>query len=145
MVCRKLATPRMLIACATVMSGAPGHQQKFSFLAADVALWWKDDTAFALDSSVTRAEYAPWMRHVLVAAASLALLALLALVPAAARTSTQPMPSASVGAFYFDGWAGSLSNFHFAGLLKGEFSGRRPLSGWRDNTPEALQAQLRWA
>jgi hypothetical protein len=40
---------------------------------------------------------------------------------------------------------GDLSDFHFAGLLQGEFSGRRPLSGWRDNTPAALQAQLRWA
>jgi hypothetical protein len=82
------------------------------------------------------------MRRALVAAV---LLALLALVPAAARTSTAPTPAARVGAFYFDGWAGHLSDFHFAGLLQGEFSGRRPLSGWRDNTPAALQAQLRWA
>jgi hypothetical protein len=86
------------------------------------------------------------MRRVLFAAASLALLAL---VPAAAHTSTAPTPSARVGAFYFDGWAGDLSNFHFDGLAHpgplGYFPQRRPLSGWRDNTPEALEAQLRWA
>jgi Glycosyltransferase WbsX len=83
---------------------------------------------------------------VLIAAASLALLAL---VPAEAHTSTAPMPSARVGAFYFDGWAGPLSSFHFDGLAHpgplGYFPQRRPLSGWRDNTPEALEAQLRWA
>jgi hypothetical protein len=84
------------------------------------------------------------MRRVslLLAAASLALLVL---VPAAARPSADPAPSARVGAFYFDGWAGPLSSFHFGGLLGTQFSGRRPLSGWRDNTPKALEAQLRWA
>jgi hypothetical protein len=82
------------------------------------------------------------MRRALIAAASLALLAL---VPAAARPSAEPTPSARVGAFYFDGWAGPLTSFHFGGLLGTQFSGRRPLSGWRDNTPEALEAQLRWA
>jgi hypothetical protein len=48
-----------------------------------------------------------------------------------------------------DGWAGDLSNFHFDGLAhpgpRGYFPGREPLSGWRDNTPAALEAQLRWA
>jgi hypothetical protein len=82
------------------------------------------------------------VRRVLIAGASLALLAL---VPALARTSTVPTPSARVGAFYFDGWAGPLSSFHFGGLLGTQFSGRRPLSGWRDNTPQAIEAQLRWA
>ena len=86
------------------------------------------------------------MRRVLIAAASLALLAL---VPAAARTSTQPTPSARVGAFYFDGWSGPLSNFHFDGLARpgpnGQFPDRRPLSGWRDNSLDAMRAELRWA
>lgn len=82
--------------------------------------------------------------------ALLASLALLALVPAGTgRPAAQPTPSARVGAYYFDGWSGPLSNFHFEGLAwpgpNGQFLGRRPLSGWRDNSPEALQAQLRWA
>jgi len=59
------------------------------------------------------------------------------------------MPSARLGAFYFDGWAGPVTGFHFDGLEHpgplGFFPPRRPLSGWRDNTPEALEAQLRWA
>jgi hypothetical protein len=59
------------------------------------------------------------------------------------------MPSARLGAFYFDGWAGPVTGFHFDGLEHpgplGFFPQRRPLSGWRDNTPEALEAQLRWA
>jgi hypothetical protein len=68
--------------------------------------------------------------------------------PAAPRTP-QTAPTARVGAFYFDGWSGPLSSFHFDGLAHpgplGYFPGRRPLSGWRDNTPQSLEAQLRWA
>jgi hypothetical protein len=60
------------------------------------------------------------------------------------RTDTAG-PSARVGAIYFDGWACPLSNFHFNGLLKGPYSTRRPLSGWRDDSLDALRAQLRWA
>jgi hypothetical protein len=68
-----------------------------------------------------------------------------AFVPAVARSSGSPSPDARVGAFYFDGWAGDTSSFHFGGLLSTPFSVRRPLSGWRDNTPASLKAQLRWA
>ena len=50
-----------------------------------------------------------------------------------------------VGAFYFDGWAGPLSNFHFAGLLDGPFAGRQPLDGWRDNSLQSMRTQLAWA
>src|SRR5690348_1578218 len=86
------------------------------------------------------------MGRVLIAAV---VLVLLALVPRAAHTSTAPTPSARVGAFYFDGWAGPTSDFHFDGLAHpgplGYFPQRRPLSGWRDNTPAALEAELRWA
>ena len=89
------------------------------------------------------------MRRVLIAAASLAVLALVPLVPDAARTSTAPTPSARVGAYYFDGWSGPLSNFHFDGLVRpgpnGRFPERRPLSGWRDDSLDAMRAQLRWA
>src|SRR6476620_5884903 len=86
------------------------------------------------------------MQRVLIVAVSFVLLAL---VPAAAHTSAGPTPSAWVGAFYFDGWAGPTSSFHFDGLAHpgplGYFPQRRPLSGWRDNTPGELEAQLRWA
>ena len=69
-----------------------------------------------------------------------------ATLPVAGAGTTAPAtPAARVGAFYFDGWAGPTSNYHFGGLIGTQFSGRRPLSGWRDNTPEALEAQLRWA
>lgn len=64
----------------------------------------------------------------------------------AARTrSAATTPSARVGAFYFDGWSGTLRNFHWGGLLGTQFSNRRPLSGWTDDRPVAVEAQLRWA
>jgi hypothetical protein len=46
---------------------------------------------------------------------------------------------------YFDGWSGPLSGFHFQGLVSGSFAGRRPLSGWRDNTVASMRAALSWA
>lgn len=58
---------------------------------------------------------------------------------------TVQSPAARVGAFYFDGWSGELGNFHWGGLLGTQFSGRRPLSGWTDDRPKAVEAQLRWA
>src|SRR5712691_5360495 len=54
------------------------------------------------------------------------------------RASAQGAPLARVGAIYFDGWACPLTNFHFKGLLGSKFAGRRPLSGWRDDTPQAI-------
>jgi hypothetical protein len=79
-------------------------------------------------------------------AAAAAALALVFLVPGTAGSSATPgVPSARVGAIYFDGWACPLTNFHFDGLLSGPFSGRRPLSGWRDGSTAAMDAQLRWA
>jgi hypothetical protein len=54
-------------------------------------------------------------------------------------------PTARVGAFFFDGWSGTLGNFHWGGLLGTQFSVRRPLSGWTDDRQEAIVAQLRWA
>jgi hypothetical protein len=56
---------------------------------------------------------------------------------------------ARIGMNYFDGWADQLSNVHFDGLVRpganGQFPGREPLSGWRDNTPAAMRASLTWA
>lgn len=72
----------------------------------------------------------------------------LAVLAAAGSVHVPTVPAASgarVGAFYFDGWAGPLSNFHFAGLLDGAFTGREPLYGWRDDTLDSMRTQLAWA
>jgi hypothetical protein len=52
---------------------------------------------------------------------------------------------ARLGAYYFDGWTGPLTNFHFNGLLSGPYQGREPLSGWQDNNKCAVEQQLAWA
>jgi Glycosyltransferase WbsX len=54
-------------------------------------------------------------------------------------------PTARVGAYYFDGWAGPLSSYHFNGLFQLPFSSWRPLYGWRDAAPMTLDRQLEWA
>jgi hypothetical protein len=56
--------------------------------------------------------------------------------PAAAQTQ------ARVGAYYFDGWSGPLTNFHFQGLPLGPYQDRQPFSGWQDNSPCAVEQQL---
>jgi len=61
--------------------------------------------------------------------------------PAAPSTQTR----ARVGAYYFDGWSGPLTNQHFNGLVSGPFQGRQPLTGWRDNDPCVIEQQLVWA
>jgi hypothetical protein len=62
-----------------------------------------------------------------------------------ATAAARSAPSAEVGAYYFDGWAGPSDGFHFAGLRDGPFSDRMPLYGWSDSGAAAMQAQLRWA
>ena len=52
---------------------------------------------------------------------------------------------ALVGAFYFDGWSGPLTNFHFAGLPGGPYTDREPLSGWQDDSACAIEQQTVWA
>jgi len=52
---------------------------------------------------------------------------------------------ARLGAYYFDGWSGALTNFHFNGLVNGPYQDREPLSGWQDNTACAVEQQLAWA
>lgn len=59
--------------------------------------------------------------------------------PATAQTS------ARLGAYYFDGWTGPLTNFHFNGLLNGPYQDREPLSGWLDSNNCAVEQQLAWA
>jgi Glycosyltransferase WbsX len=61
------------------------------------------------------------------------------------RGGARAQPSARVGTYYFDGWAGPLSGFHFAGLRDGRFTDRMPLYGWSDRSEAAMQQQLRWA
>ena len=53
--------------------------------------------------------------------------------------------TARLGAYYFDGWAGPLTNFHFQGLPNGPYQDREPLSGWQDNNNCAVEQQLAWA
>lgn len=56
--------------------------------------------------------------------------------PAAAQTK------ARVGAYYFDGWSGPLTNFHFAGMPLGPSQDREPLTGWQDSAGCAVEQQL---
>jgi hypothetical protein len=63
----------------------------------------------------------------------------------AALTPASGQARARLGAYYFDGWSGPLSNFHFMGLVNSPYAGREPLSGWRDNTACAVEQQLAWA
>ncbi|MCU1316986.1 MAG: hypothetical protein JWN63_2308 [Candidatus Acidoferrum typicum] len=62
---------------------------------------------------------------------------------AASPASTQA--HARLGAYYFDGWAGPLTNFHFKGMPNGPYQDREPLSGWQDNNNCAVEQQLAWA
>ena len=75
-----------------------------------------------------------------VAAVVLAALGLVPFAGAAADEAQQP--TARVGAYYFDGWAGPLSSYHFNGLFAPPFSSWRPLYGWRDAAPATLERQL---
>ncbi len=52
---------------------------------------------------------------------------------------------ARLGAYYFDGWSGPLTNFHFKGMPNGPYQDREPLSGWQDNNNCAVEQQLAWA
>jgi IPT/TIG domain len=61
-------------------------------------------------------------------------------IPAQGGSSQQTR--ARVGAYYFDGWSGPLTNFHFQGLPLGPFQDRQPLSGWQDNNQCAVEQQL---
>lgn len=61
-------------------------------------------------------------------------------IPAPAAASAQT--KARIGAYYFDGWSGPLTNFHFQGLPFGPYQDREPFSGWQDSTPCAVEQQL---
>ena len=59
-------------------------------------------------------------------------------LPTAASSQTR----ARLGAYYFDGWSGPLTNFHFQGLPLGPYQDRQPFSGWQDNSTCAVEQQL---
>jgi len=61
--------------------------------------------------------------------------------PGAASDQTR----ARIGAIYFDGWSGALTQFQFKGMVNGLYRGREPLSGWQDNNQCAIEQQLAWA
>lgn len=61
-------------------------------------------------------------------------------IPAPSPASSQT--KARLGAYYFDGWSGPLTNFHFKGLPLGPFQDRQPLSGWQDNSDCSVEQQL---
>jgi len=70
-----------------------------------------------------------------------------ATVTVASCSFAEPGPAsqqtkARLGAYYFDGWSGPLTNFHFNGLVNGPYQDRQPLTGWRDNSPCAVEQQL---
>ncbi len=58
--------------------------------------------------------------------------------PAPASTQTR----ARLGAYYFDGWSGPLTNFHFQGLPLGPYQDRQPIFGWQDGSTCAVEQQL---
>jgi Glycosyltransferase WbsX len=63
------------------------------------------------------------------------------------RMRVPPPPrirSAQVGAYFFGGWSGPTSGFHFKGLIT-EFKGRKPFYGWRDGGTRDMSRQLAWA
>lgn len=68
--------------------------------------------------------------------------------PCAAPQTAGPASTqtkARLGIYYFDGWSGALSTYHFNGLLSGPYQGRQPVTGWQDNSSCAVELQLAWA
>ena len=61
--------------------------------------------------------------------------------PGPASTQTR----VRLGFYYFDGWSGPLTNFHFKGLPGGMYAGREPVTGWQDNSACAVEQQLAFA
>jgi len=79
----------------------------------------------------------------------------LVLVAASTALADDPKPRATVGAYYFDGWAGKSRRAddpaqpwakdaptHLTKRLLGEFAGRKPVWGWRDDSAEIVRRQI---
>jgi len=84
-------------------------------------------------------------RRLIGGLAALGFAASLIVSPAGAAPRQTSEPTARVGAYYFDGWAGPIRSYHFRGLLDPPFSKWQPLYGWRDAAPATLERQLEWA
>ena len=61
-------------------------------------------------------------------------------IPPASAAAAQT--KARVGAYFFDGWTGPLTNYHFNGLPFGPYQDRQPAFGWQDNSTCAVEQQL---
>jgi len=61
-------------------------------------------------------------------------------IPAAVAAAAQT--KARLGAYYFDGWSGPLTNFHFQGLPLGPYQDRQPFSAWQDIDSCSVEQQL---
>ena len=57
-------------------------------------------------------------------------------------TAAAGQTKALLGAYYFDGWSGPLTNFHFQGLPLGPYQDRQPFSAWQDFNQCAVEQQL---
>lgn len=57
-------------------------------------------------------------------------------------TAAAGQTTALLGAYYFDGWSGPLTNFHFQGLPLGPYQDRQPFSAWQDVNPCSVEQQL---
>ncbi len=72
---------------------------------------------------------------------SIVLACLFVAVPLAAQ-GQDPKLRATVGAYYFDGWSGKTEDIHLPKLLETKYADRKPLWGWRDDTPQIMRQQI---
>jgi hypothetical protein len=79
--------------------------------------------------------------------------ALLPLLLASTVPAAAPAPRATVGAYYFDGWAGRSAKAgaapwakdaptHLTKRMLDAFPGREPVWGWRDDSPAIVERQI---
>ena len=93
-----------------------------------------------------------------LAAISAAALAAPAFANPEADASPKPAGRATIGAYYFDGWSGKNrydgdasqpwakgAPTHLTKKLAGEFGYREPVWGWRNDSQEIMDRQIRLA
>ncbi len=114
---------------------------------ADALTWTSSDTSIAtVDSSgLVRAASPGSVSITAVAKQATMLSASSAICAVSTPTDATAQTAARLGAYYFDGWAGPLTGFHFNGLVNGPFTDRKPLSGWQDNNACVIEQQLAYA
>ena len=64
--------------------------------------------------------------------------------PVAAPTAAATQTRTRLGAYYFDGWSGSLTSQAFSGMPFGDYRDHEPFSGWQDSSACAVERQLAW-